>query len=150
MGNRKNSFGDFLGFVALFGLIDVLLVGLSFRMKAVWEGVKLDLNERTIEFSGGGVSANDMIDYIKPSFLLQYFTRFRINLDEVSQMNMDSITTQRWDKGLNRWIYDTTYYIKFSGTFGAASVTFLSEGKCRELYTAIRQLNEMGDPIFMA
>lgn len=131
-------------------LPSVLLVSSSFRLKAILGGVKLDLAKRTIEFGGGGVEANEISDYIKPQFLLQYFIRYRINLDEISQLMIDEKTKMHYNKQTGNWNSSTKYYIKLTGTFGAASVPFNSEGKCRELYTAIRQLNEMGDPIFMA
>ena len=136
--------------IIFFILPNVLLVSSSFRLKAIWDGVKLDLAKRTIEFGGGGVEANEISDYISPQYLLQYFIRYRINLDEISQLMLDQKTKMHYNKVTASWDSSIKYYIKLTGTFGAASVPFNSEGKCRELYTAIRQLNEMGDPIFMA
>lgn len=131
-------------------IFNLLLLGASCRLKAIWDGVKLDLEEGTIEFPGGGVAANDMSDYIKLDFLLQYLKRTRVYLDQVSYMVMDSKTSRTWSKDSGQYYESTKYYIRLSGTFGAASIPFLSEGKRNELYTAIRQLNRMGEPVFMS
>ena len=122
----------------------------SFRLKAVWNGIEIDYEEQTLEFPGGGLSANDILDYIKPSYLLQFFTRKKINLDNLTSMSMESEETKRWNKASSSWTYTYKYFIKFSGTFGAAYVKFNNEGKCSEIYSAIRQVNRMGDPIFRA
>lgn len=42
------------------------------------------------------------------------------------------------------------YAVTINGNFGAASVRFDDQGKCEEVYSAIRQMNRMGDPIFMS
>jgi hypothetical protein len=130
--------------------IDFLLVLTAFRLSAIWDGVKLDLQNRTIDFGGGGVEANDLSDYLKPSFLLQYFMRHRINLDDISQMQMDTQTTRAWNDSTKSWIENTTHFIRLQGRFGSASIPFASEGKCDQLYSAIREANRMGNPIFSA
>src|ERR1700677_4683168 len=47
------------------------------RLKAVMGGVVFRSAEYTMEFPGGGVSANDVADIIRPSYLLQAFLRYR-------------------------------------------------------------------------
>lgn len=139
----------FLGIIFI-SVFNLLLFGASYRLRAIWDGVKLDLNERTIEFGGGGVAANDMSDYVKLEFLLQYFRRTKINLDDVSHMEMTTTSTRRYNETTKSWSTSYKYQIQISGTFGAASIPFSSEGKCNELYTAIRQINRMGSPITFA
>lgn len=118
---------------------------LLLRLRAIWSGVKLDLDDRMIHIPGGHVSANDFIDFFKPSFLLQYFLRFHIDMDQIRQIGEKTkITKKEMNNGQVKTKY--RYSLELRGTFGAADVWFIDEGKRDEIYSAIRELNSMGDP----
>lgn len=128
---------------------NVLLFVVAARLKAIWSGVELNPQMRTITFAGGGVSANNLIDFFRPTFLLQYLGRTRIHLDEIQQISVDEVRKQRGNAtgGIST---DSTFYLRLAGTFGAASIKFLNKGKCDAVFAAIRQNNRMGEPIFAA
>jgi hypothetical protein len=138
---------DLLGgyaFEVFAGIVAVTLF-LLFRLRAVWSGVKLDIDNRIIHIPGGNISANNFIDYIKPSFLLQHFLRFHIDMDRVRQIGAQTKTkTTKMDNG--RINTKHRYSLELRGAFGAANVWFVDEGKRDEIYAAIRELNSMGDP----
>lgn len=135
--NKNTTFADAIGMVIG---ANVLLLAASWRLRAVWSGVKLDLNKRTIEFAGGGVSSNNMSDYVSLDYLLQFFKRTKVELDDISYMS----------RGIKTEEHTTNYSVNISGSFGAAKITFKDREKRDELYSAIRQLNNMGEPIFHA
>lgn len=114
------------------------------RLRALWGGTKLDIGDRTIQIPGGNISANDFVDYFKPSFLFQHFLRFTFNLDDVRQISQSTKVKTITRNGIKERSY--TYALNMSGTFGAASVWFKNEGKCDELFSAVRELNDMGEP----
>ncbi len=135
----------------IFSLIfNGLLLVMIYRLKVIWKGIELDVENRTMSFQGGGITANDFSDYFKLSYLLQYFKRFEIDIDEISQIQANDNTTQHYDKTLKRWVTSTTHEINFVGSFGSATVKFSSSGKRDQIYNAIRQLNSMGTPYVKA
>lgn len=125
---------------------NVLFLVILFRLKALWGGVKVDMDNATLEFPGGGVSANDFIDYFKPTFLLQYFMRYTIKIDEIRELYQR--TEERVERSNVGSRIKYQYAIAINGSFGAATIWFSNEGKCDEIYSAIRQINNMGEPIF--
>jgi hypothetical protein len=140
--------GLFDGVVLFFVVSASLLLAVGYRLKAIWDGVELDLNTREMSFPGGGIEANEITDYISLDYLLQLFKRKTIDLDDISEISQETIQTTRRKDGKTQISY--THYIKFVGAFGAAKVRFQSEGKRDQLYNAIRQANRMGAPIFEA
>lgn len=127
-----------------------LLLVMMYRLKVIWRGIELDVENRTMSFQGGGITANDFSDYFKLDFLLQYFKRFEIDIDDISQIQANDNTTERYDKTLKRWVSSTTHEINFVGGFGSATVKFNSGGKRDQIYNSIRQLNSMGTPYVKA
>ena len=59
---------------------------LYLRPKAIWNGAEVNYGTRTLEFPGGGIDANNPLDYLNPNFLLQLFRRSKISLDEITQI----------------------------------------------------------------
>jgi len=135
---------------SLFGIVFVslLIAGSLFRLRAVKDGVALDLSSDTMSFPGGGVAANEITDYISIDYLFQFFKRTTIELSSISEIRKETIQTTSHKNGRTTFSY--THYIKFVGTFGAAYVKFSSEGKRDQLYNAIRQANRMGTAVFKA
>ena len=136
------------GFNAIAASFNLIMLVVLFRLKTIWSGIELDSENRTMSFQGGGVAANDFSDFFNPNYLLQYFKRFNINIDEISQITADDHTRQFYNKSIKQWQTTTTYTISFVGSFGSASVNFSSGGKRDQIYNTIRQLNQMGTPVF--
>ena len=131
-------------------IANALLLVIVFRLKTIWNGIELDLENGRMSFQGGGIAANDFADYFKTDFLLQYFKRFDIGLDEINQIQANDKTTQSYNKAIKEYVTTTTYTISFVGSFGSATVKFNNGGKRDQIYNAIRQHNNMGTPIVMA
>ena len=129
---------------------DLLLLIVVWRLKTIWNGIEVDAENRRLSFQGGGIAANDFADYFKPDYLLQYFKRFDFDIDEISQIQANDITTQYWNKQAAEYQTKTTYTIQFVGQFGAATVKFISSGKRDQIYNIVRQLNQMGTPYVKA
>lgn len=135
-----------------FAFLSIVFLPLSLlvflRLKAILGGVVVNNTQRTLSFPGGGISANGLGDYFKPSFLFQYFARKTINLDEISSLQKETIKTTKREDGRTYQRY--THYVSYAGRFGAAKIKFSSEGKRDELYASIRQSNNMGEPFVRA
>jgi hypothetical protein len=127
-------------------LVNGLFFMVALRLSAVWHGIQFDFNHQTIEFPGGQISANSVLDYINPFFILQFFGRKRISLDRISQIGQKS----RWGHRVFGFKINQNklyYGLNIIGNFGGATIWFVSEDKCEEAYSAIRQINHMGTPI---
>lgn len=133
-----------------FVIFNLPLLIILYRLRTIWNGIELDIENRRMSFQGGGIAANDFADYFKLSYLLQYFKRFDINIDDISQISTDNKVSLGWSKELKTYIETWTYTIHFVGTFGSASVKFSNEGKRDQIYNYIRQLNQMGTPYVKA
>jgi len=133
-----------------FILANGFLLMTAYRLKAIWGGNVLNLEQRTLEFAGGGIAANEMSDYINLNYLLQFFKRSQINIDDIGHMEVTEFTKKTWNKTTKSYMTSISYSITLSGPFGAVSIPFSSQGKCNEMYSAIRQLNKMGSPIVRA
>lgn len=138
-GTIAHLMGGVFWIVILLGIM-----GLSaLRYSAISGGTEINLINRTMSFPGGGISANDVTNYINLEFLFQLFNRTTIDLDAISEIK------RKTEKFTSK--NGTTccgYYIEFVGTFGAAYLMFDNEGKRDELFNAIRQINKMGTPLF--
>ncbi len=145
------SFKDLLfGIFIMLPIFNLPLIVITFRLKAIWKGIELDTENRRMSFPGGGIAANDFADYFKADYLLQYFKRFDINVDEISQIEAEDTTSTHYNKAIKQYVTTTNHSISFVGTFGSASVNFNSSGKRDQIYNAIRQLNKMGTPYVKA
>lgn len=139
------SLGLFLGAAVGAGILTgIIAVALFFRYTAISDGFKLDIENHTMSFPGGGNAANDISDYFNLNFLLQDFKRKSIDLDAISE-----IRRKDTKKTINGNVHET-HYIEFVGTFGGTEVAFINKAKRDELYNAIRLSNGMGTPIFAA
>lgn len=143
----SRSIGDVVVGLVIIGILLGIMAWLAYAYKADSEGVELNLVNRTMSFPGGGISANNLSDYVNPEFLLQSVKRKTINLDAISEIRRrtEKISSH---KGKNRGASIVLYYIEFVGTFGGAHIMFYNEKKRNELFNAIRQVNEMGTPLF--
>lgn len=127
-----------LGGIAL--AVEALLL-LYYRANA--HGIVIDFNRRTLSFPGGNVAPNGVLDFLRPSFLLQAFRRYTIDVSDIRQINVRQVRRP----GAPRRTSAPAYAIWFNGSFGAARVEFSNRGKCEEICSAIRQVNGMGTPI---
>ena len=124
----------------------VLAIAFAFIAKTNWGGVVLDLHNDTLEFPGGGIAANEFIDYIRPEYLIQVFKRHQIPISEIREISRhNKVTKRRSDSG--KVSTSVTPIITLNGSFGAVDIKFASEGKRDELYSALREINDMGIPI---
>lgn len=137
---------DMIGYTICAITVNVLAIGTLFRLRAIWSGVKVDPEAKTVEFPGGNISADDFIDYFTPSFLFQYFLRRTISLEEIREIYQQTKRSAREVNG--RIKVSHQYGLAINGSFGAAVIWFNNEGKCDQIFSAIRQLNNMGEPIF--
>lgn len=132
--------------IGLLVLANSLLFMFVLRLGAVWNGIQFDFDNKTIEFPGGQIAANSVVDYVNPKFIFQFFGRKVIDIDRISQIS----NPRRWGHrvfGL-KINQDKIYYgLNIIGNFGGATIWFMSEDKCEEAYSAIRQINHMGTPI---
>lgn len=133
------------GSIAAIGLTTLAIL-IFLRLRAIWNGVKVDPENRTVEFPGGNIAADDFIDYFRPSWLFQYFLRKTIQLEEIREIYQETKRSAREVNG--RIKVSHQYGLAINGSFGAAVIWFNNEGKCDQIFSAIRQLNNMGDPIF--
>ena len=140
---EKESYGILI-------ILNGFLLLTAYRLKAIWGGNVLNLQQRTLEFAGGGISANEMSDYINLNYLLQSFKRSQINIDDIGHMEVTEYPTTTWNKTTQSYNTRISYSISLSGPFGAVEIPFSSQGKCNEMYSAIRQLNKMGTPYVKA
>jgi len=126
--------------------VNVLALLVLLRLRAIWGGVKVDPENKTVEFPGGNISADDFIDYFRPSWLFQYFLRKTITFSEIREIYQETKRSTREVNG--RIKVSHQYGLAINGSFGAAVIWFNNEGKCDQIFSAIRQLNNMGEPIF--
>lgn len=117
------------------------LLWLYYRANA--QGIVIDFRRRTMSFPGGNVAPNGVLDFLRPSFLLQSFHRYTIDVADIRQINVRQVRRP----GAPRRGGQPSYAIWFNGSFGAARVEFSNRGKCEEICSAIRQVNGMGTPI---
>lgn len=137
------NFTDIFNILQVAALI--LLLMSIFRFKAILPGVEFDFESGKLSFPGGAIAANNFTDYFTPSFLLQFFKRYSIDIEEIAQI-YTTFDYRFWDNEHRRRIYK----LELSGSFGAAAVEFESEQKCDQLYAIIRSVNNMGTPVTRA
>lgn len=135
-GNETKEMLSTLPFIVILGFFVYL------RLRAVLPGTIVNLSKDTVSFNGGGISANNLTDYLSPSFLFQFFRREEIKLSSIRQIIADQKTTIS-----KKGVPITKYFLRFNGKFGSVSLKFQNEHKRDELYSLIRSANEMGSPI---
>ncbi len=119
----------------------VVAVACFIRFRVIKDGIILNLDTGRLQFPGGGIEANQLTDYINTQFVMQWFKRFDLALNEIAQISK-SVKT-KVDKGH----VTRKYYIHLTGPFGSAAMVFESEGKCDQCYAMIVQVNQMGIPV---
>lgn len=104
-------------------------------------GVVIDEAGGLVEIPGGGVSANELWQWVSPRFVLQIAFRYRIALDDIRNIRRISRREQR-GKSSGR-----EHYLTLQGTFGAASVRFYDEGKRDQAFAMLREACGVGVPV---
>lgn len=138
----ETSFGGAL----IFGLIPFGITVVMF--KAQNEGFVIDPENDLFTYPGGK-AADDITDYINPTWLLQKLglKRESIQLSAITGISCEDITTQQWNKTLNAYQTIEKHSISFEGTFGSIRNSFSSRGKRDQLYNLLSQTLKMGDPV---
>lgn len=124
---------------------------LMYRLLAIWNGVQFDLETRKLSFPGGGLAANDLLDYVRPSFFMQYLKRITIDLEDILQIGME----KRWVKTIESWVGGGKFKDKeklvgiltITGNFGTAEIKFKSIPKGNQVYSALSYYLELGEPV---
>ncbi|MDL2210293.1 hypothetical protein LJC26_05770 [Desulfovibrio sp. OttesenSCG-928-O18] len=113
-------------------------------------GYVIDVENDVLVFPGGGVEAESWLSYFNPMYWLQGFRRHSVPLSEIREIDAyrDTRTNTYTDsKGKTHRKTTKTDVLEINGDFGAVRFSFMSKGKRDQLYSAIVQINEMGDPI---
>jgi len=131
--STEADIGSILGAIIINAII-LLILGIipllmSFKLAANWNGTEFNLSDRTVEFPGGNAKANDVIDYVKPSFWFQALTRHAVDLDSITH-------TEYANEG-----------VRISGTFGTTVIPMNDSGKCDQIMSALVSMNQMGSPV---
>jgi hypothetical protein len=119
----------------------IIFIIFCLRVRAIWNGIEINYDNYTLSVPGGGISANSVFDYINPIFLLQYFLRKRINLEDIKSINKSF--NSRISKEGN---ISYTYLISIIGKFGGITLEYSNENKRDEIFSLIREVNRMGTP----
>jgi len=134
---------------AILGTVAMILELLYLR--ANWFGAVIDFSTAEMVYPGGGVSANDFSDYLRPRYLLQRFLRFRVALRDIRSIRGSNRKVMSYSKvfmgASPRKRNKTIFGLSFVGPCGAATIWFHDEGKRDELRAAIQQSNRMGRPV---
>lgn len=138
-------------FVFLQLLSVIVMPLLVLRLRSIWDGVVIDMDEGIISFPGGGLEANDLFDYLKPKFLLQIFQRITIDISSLQQIskNIDyKLTLSKFFSSSNKKDNKTLVHVlHLTGDFGAASIPFINKQKRNQAYASLAYYLEMGDPV---
>ena len=124
---------------------------LMYRLFAIWNGVEFDLKARKLSFPGGGLAANDLLDYVRPTFFMQYLKRITVDLDDILQIGME----KRWVKTIESWVGGGKFkdneklvgILTVTGNFGTAEIKFKSIPKCSQVYSALAYHLGLGEPV---
>lgn len=125
--------------------LDIIFIICCLRVRAIWNGVEVNYDNNTLSVPGGGISANSVFDYINPVFLLQYFLRKKINLEDIKSINQ-SFNSRISKEGNTSY----TYLISIIGKFGGITLKYSDENKRDEIFSLIREVNNMGTPFTRA
>lgn len=136
----RNNILDFI-YAQVYILIPTLLLLRVAQVRN--EGVLVDQTNDTIEYYGGGISPDSVLDYINPMFWFQIFLRHNLKISEITQISEYSIRIV--EGGQVRYRHG----LSVQGIFpsGTANIVFGDEGRRDQLYNAIRSINRMGNPI---
>jgi uncharacterized protein len=160
-GFLSRLFGGIFGFFAalfkaIFGFFGNVFLTLLWLVPAVFmiqrvrielQGYVVDPEKDEFSFPGGLISANSVTDYFKIKFITQAFRRFTVRLSDIQSLSAPTIKTTSINKEGNV-SEGYSHLVEIRGTFGAATLRFLSEGKRDQLFAALRQANQMGLPVF--
>ena len=119
-------------------LIPVIIICIAFfRLKVVYEGIKIDINTDTLSFPGGGISFNSIEETI--SNLHQFLKRYTHKISNIQYIKAEDkrIVTKE-----GKIIY--TYILAFTTVHNTASLKFSSSAKRDQVYSIIANINDMG------
>lgn len=112
----------------------------SFRLKVIYGGIKIDINNDTLSFPGGGISFNSIEETI--SNLHQFFRRYTHKISSIQYIKtVDKKTISK--KGEISY----TYILTFTSVQNTVNLKFSSSAKRDQVYSLIVNINDMGAPI---
>lgn len=129
-------------------ILDILFL---IRFFVISKGFVIDIENDTLTFPGGGIEADSWTSYFNPTYLLQRFQRHKVNLSEIREIQIytdvvDDALATMLDENRRRHKKKKNM-LEINGNFGSVSFDFWSKGKRNQLYSAIVNINEMGDPM---
>jgi hypothetical protein len=131
--------------------------------------VEVDRENGIMTYPGGGIALNNVIDLVRPRYVLQYLLRFRVKLHDIRMLERHDAVYKDRPAPTGDPLPDAPYqpekdavgialtnvlghaygdrsYIRFNGSFGAVKLK-IARAKRDELYSLIRQSVGMGIPI---
>lgn len=126
-----NKVGDaVLLALAIIGSLLMLL-----RARACFNGVYFNVKDDIIEFPGGGISCNSILDLINPLFILQYFFIHTRRLSDIEMITYESIKGSKNKRA--------TYGVTIIGKFGVAFIKMDSANKAKSLYNTLIRIIDL-------
>lgn len=121
------------------GVIVATLVS-YFRIRVIYEGIKIDVLNDVLSYPGGGISFNDFEETL--SNLNQFFKRYSHKLSTIQYIKA---TDKRFmdKKGNIRY----TYILTFTSSSNTVDLKFSTSSKRDQVYSLIANINNMGIPI---
>lgn len=121
------------------GIIIATLV-IYFRIRVIYEGIKIDILNDTLSYPGGGISFNNFEETL--SNLNQFFKRYSHRLSTIQYIKA---TDKRFmDKKGN---IHYTYILTFTSSSNTVDLKFSTSSKRDQVYSLIANINNMGIPI---
>lgn len=110
------------------------------------EGVVLDIKNDILAYPGGK-AADDITDYINLDWWKQNIgmKRQEIKLSEINAI--DAASTRVYEPKSKTYHYSHT--ISLTGSFGSITIPFGGESKRDQLYNALREKLNMGNPVII-
>lgn len=125
-----------------------LLVLLLIRVRM--PGIVIDPESDRFSFYGGYIAANEITDYLRPAWFLQWFRRYESKVSEITQIQRDTqssvVSTGSQVKG-NQFKVVKRHSVTVLGDWGVAKFRFKSGAKADQLYNSLRYHNQMGIPV---
>lgn len=114
----------------------------SFRLKVIYEGIKIDINTDTLSFPGGGISFNNIEETL--SNLHQFFRRYTHKISSIQYIKTEDKRTISKEGKISY-----TYILTFTSVQNTISLKFSNSARRDQVYSLIVNINGMGVPVNM-
>jgi TM2 domain-containing membrane protein YozV len=126
----------------------VLALICYFLLTAQWSGIIIDLKDGTIQFPGGGIAADSVPDYVRPSWLFQHFLRFSQDLEDLQSVEgYSKVKLLRVGDYSNAYL---VYKLRIVFTNMVVTTNFAGNSAKRDqIQILLMQVLKMGDPVLV-